>query len=106
MSLSYGFNTLIISYFNCFFGLFFVYLTVNQAVKSRRKKVNDILTSLQIEISHSFTKKKFVFDVRDFSRNRNLSFSVTLLFMINFLTKSLSLEIVNFLSFLKRKEIP
>ncbi|WP_228464604.1 hypothetical protein, partial [Chryseobacterium antibioticum] len=37
MSLSYGFNTLIISYFNCFFGLFFVYLTVNQAVKSRRK---------------------------------------------------------------------
>lgn len=79
---------------------------MNQSVKPRRKSVNDIISSLQFEISHSFTKKNFVVDVKDFSRNRNLSFSVTLLFMINFLTKSLSLEIVNFLSFLKRKEIP
>ncbi|WP_412850544.1 hypothetical protein ACL0VS_17780 [Chryseobacterium sp. PMSZPI] len=66
----------------------------------------DILSSLQLEISHSFTKKRFVVDAKDFSRTRSLSFSVTLLFMINFLTKSLSLEIVNFLNFFKRKEIP
>jgi hypothetical protein len=79
---------------------------VNQSVKPRRKNTNDILSSLQCEISHSFTKKRFVVDAKDFSRNRSLSFSVSILFMINFLTKSLSLEIVNFLSFFKRKEIP
>lgn len=79
---------------------------MNQSVKPRRKNTNDILSSLQSEISHSFTKKRFVVDAKDFSRNRSLSFSVSILFMINFLTKSLSLEIVNFLSFFKRKEIP
>lgn len=79
---------------------------MNQTVESRSKNANDIISSLQFEISNSFTKEKFIVDVRDFSRNRSLSFSVTLLFMINFLTKSLSLEIVNFLNFLKRKEIP
>lgn len=40
---------------------------------------------------------------KDFTRNRKQSFSGTVLFMVNFLTKSLSLEIVNFVSHLKEK---
>ena len=36
---------------------------------------------------------------------RKQTFAGTIIFMINFLTKSLSLEIVNFLSLLKRKNI-
>lgn len=51
-------------------------------------------------------RDNFKMEQKDFSRNRKQSFSGTILCMINFLTKSLSLEIVNFLSFLKRKEIP
>jgi len=39
---------------------------------------------------------------KDFTRNRKQSFGSTLLLMINFLTKSLSLEIENFISFLKK----
>ncbi len=39
----------------------------------------------------------------DFTRNRKQSFPGTILFMINFLTKSLSLEIVNFVGHLKEK---
>lgn len=42
---------------------------------------------------------------KDFSRMRKHSFSGTIQFIINLLTKSLSLKIVNFLSFLKRKNI-
>ena len=38
----------------------------------------------------------------DFTRTRKQSFSTTLLFMMNFLTKSLSIEIINFISHLKR----
>ena len=38
----------------------------------------------------------------DFTRTRKQSFSTTLLFMMNFLTKSLSIEIENFVSHLKR----
>jgi hypothetical protein len=37
----------------------------------------------------------------DFTRNRKQSFHGSLVFMINFLTKSLSVEIVNFISFIK-----
>ena len=40
---------------------------------------------------------------KDFTRNRKQSFSGTVLFMVNFLTKSLSLEIVNFVSHLKQR---
>lgn len=39
---------------------------------------------------------------KDFTRNRKQSFGSTLLLMVNFLTKSLSLEIENFISFLKK----
>jgi len=38
----------------------------------------------------------------DYSRNRKLTFPVTTLFIMNFLTKSLSIEIENFLSYMKR----
>ena len=37
----------------------------------------------------------------DFTRNRKQSFHSTIVFMINFLTKSLSVEITNFISFIK-----
>lgn len=37
----------------------------------------------------------------DFTRNRKQSFHSTIVFMINFLTKSLSVEIANFISFIK-----
>lgn len=40
---------------------------------------------------------------RDFSRNRKLSFPSTLLLMMNFLKRSLSLEIEDFISFLSKK---
>ena len=40
---------------------------------------------------------------KDFTRDRKLSFAGTVLFMVNFLTKSLSLEIVNFVDHLKGK---
>ena len=40
---------------------------------------------------------------KDFTRNRKQSFSGTVLFMVNFLTKSLSLEIANFVNHLKEK---
>ena len=40
---------------------------------------------------------------KDFTRNRKQSFSGTILFMVNFLNKSLSLEIVNFVNHLKEK---
>lgn len=39
---------------------------------------------------------------QDFTRSRKQSFGNTLLLMINFLTKSLSLEIENFVRYLKR----
>jgi hypothetical protein len=42
---------------------------------------------------------------KDFTRNRKQSFANTLLLMINFLTKSLSLEIENFVHSLKREII-
>lgn len=38
---------------------------------------------------------------RDFTRKRKLSFSKTLLFMLNFITKSLSCEIVNFIHYIR-----
>ncbi|MEB3799667.1 hypothetical protein INQ45_00755 [Flavobacterium columnare] len=60
---------------------------------------------LQTEIFSTFLKDNFKSNPEDFTRNRKQSFSGTILFMLNFLTKSLSIEIVNFLSFLKRKDI-
>lgn len=78
---------------------------MNQTVKPIKKKGSEIISILQDEILDSLTRKNFIINEKDFSRNRSLSFPTTLLFMINFLTKSLSLEIVNFLSFLKRVQI-
>lgn len=40
---------------------------------------------------------------KDFTRNRKLTFPITIVFMLNFLTKSLSSEIVNFVDCLKSK---
>ncbi|MBM6497935.1 IS4 family transposase, partial [Flavobacterium macrobrachii] len=64
-----------------------------------------MLSSLQSEIFSTFLKDNFKTNPEDFTRNRKQSFSGTILFMLNFLTRSLSIEIVNFLSFLKRKDI-
>jgi len=63
------------------------------------------LSVIQSEIFSTFLKEKFTKNPKDFSRMRKQTFAGTIIFMINFLTKSLSLEIVNFLSLLKRKNI-
>ena len=60
---------------------------------------------IQLEIFSTLLKEKYTNSSKDFSRMRKQSFSGTIIFMINFLTKSLSLEIVNFLNFLKGKNI-
>ncbi len=58
---------------------------------------------LQAEIFSKFLQNRFKMNEKDFTRNRKQSFSGTVLFMINFLTKSLSLEIINFVGHLKEK---
>ncbi|MFZ1358307.1 MAG: IS4 family transposase [Saprospiraceae bacterium] len=63
------------------------------------------MSVIQSEIFSTFLKEKFTKNPKDFSRMRKQTFAGTIIFMINFLTKSLSLEIVNFLSLLKRKNI-
>ena len=42
-------------------------------------------------------------DKKDFTRSRKLTFPILMLFMINFLRKSLVIEIVNFVSYLSSK---
>jgi len=58
---------------------------------------------LKKEIFSRFLKEQFRTTDKDFTRERKQSFSGTVLFLINFLTKSLSLEIVNFVAHLKRE---
>lgn len=48
-------------------------------------------------------QEKYRMKEKDFTRNRKQSFAGTLLLMINFLTKSLSLEIENFVHYLRRE---
>ena len=60
---------------------------------------------MQSEIFSNFLRENFKVGQKDFSRNRKQSFAGTVLFMVNFLTRSLSLEIVNFLEFLKKRDI-
>ncbi len=54
------------------------------------------------EISSNSLKNYFKVSEKDFSRTRKQSFSSTLLFMMNLLRKSLSIEIENFVSHIKR----
>ena len=54
------------------------------------------------EIFSSSLQNLFKVKESDFTRTRKQSFSTTLLFMMNSLTKSLSIEIENFVSILKR----
>jgi len=57
---------------------------------------------LSKEIFSSSLQNSFKVGENDFTRTRKQSFSTTLLFMMNFLTKSLSIEIENFVSIIKR----
>ena len=54
------------------------------------------------EIFSSSLEQDFKVAESDFTRTRKLSFSNTLLFMMNLLTKSLSIEIENFVSHLRQ----
>lgn len=54
------------------------------------------------ELFSDSLKNCFKVSKSDFTRTRKQSFSTALLFMMNFLTKSLSIEIENFVSHLKR----
>jgi hypothetical protein len=68
-----------------------------------KKTPVEILEVLQREIFSRFLQDKFKMKSKNFTRDRKQSFSGTIVFMINFLTKSLSLEIVNFVAHLKEK---
>ncbi len=60
---------------------------------------------LEIIKSHIFSKKleeKFKVMKSDFTRKRKQSFASTLMFLMNFLTKSLAVEVINFIKVLKR----
>ncbi|WP_121965215.1 IS4 family transposase [Myroides sp. N17-2] len=65
-----------------------------------RKEVKNILIKLQNEINCTFLKEEFSMKKKDFTRKRKLTFSSTILFLINFLTRSLSLEIENFIKYI------
>ncbi|EJL68059.1 hypothetical protein [Chryseobacterium populi] len=60
------------------------------------EKIQKEFFSASLQEAHKMNNK-------DFTRNRKQSFVNTLLLMINFLTKSLSLEIENFVHYLKRE---
>ena len=60
------------------------------------------LEKLQAVIFSTFLKENYRMSNKDFSRERKQSFSGTILFLINFLTKSLSLEIVNFIKYISQ----
>lgn len=57
---------------------------------------------MQEEFFSTLLQETYKMSNRDFTRNRKQSFGNTLLLMVNFLTKSLSLEIENFVRYLKR----
>lgn len=61
-----------------------------------------ILKTIGQEIFSSSLQESFKVAQNDFTRTRKQSFSTTLLFMMNFLTKSLSIEIENFVNLLRR----
>ena len=58
---------------------------------------------IQKEIFSDSLQESFKVQENDFTRIRKQSFSTTLLFMINFLNKSLSIEIENFVGYLKKE---
>ncbi|MEW4925792.1 IS4 family transposase [Algibacter sp. 2305UL17-15] len=62
-----------------------------------------MLEKLKVELFSESLKHKFRVSKNDFTRTRKQQFSCILLFMLNMLRKSLSLEIENFVSFLKLK---
>ncbi|WP_299763425.1 hypothetical protein [uncultured Dokdonia sp.] len=62
-----------------------------------------IFEKLKIELFSESLKNEFRASENNFIRIRKQQFSHTLLFMLNMLRKSLSLEIENFVSFLKLK---
>ena len=82
--------------------MLFVYLQDNQIYKLLCKKTSKIILS-KIE-DFIFSKKAietYKVLASDFSRRRKQSFSSTVLFLVNLSTKSLSLEIENFVRLFK-----
>lgn len=57
---------------------------------------------MQEEFFSTLLQENYKMNKKDFTRNRKQSFANTLLLMVNFLTKSLSLEIENFVRQLKK----
>lgn len=60
-----------------------------------------ILSVIKNKVFSESTTLKYKVSKNDFTRKRKQSFSSTLLFMMNFLTKSLAIEIENFVSFIR-----
>lgn len=81
--------------------MFFVYLFDNQII-NMKKTEEAIIERIKNELFSLELLKKFRMCEKDFTRERKLTFSGTLLFMINFLKKSMSLEIVNFITHISK----
>ncbi len=66
-----------------------------------QKNIHSILKMLRHEIFSNSLQEAFKENEMDFTRTRKQSFSTTLLFMMNLLSKSLSIEIENFVDQLR-----
>lgn len=66
-----------------------------------QKTAKDIFSKIEIIIFDIKTQEDYRVSVSDFSRRRKQSFSSTVLFLVNLTTKSLVMEIENFISLFK-----
>ncbi|GAB6010467.1 IS4 family transposase [Dysgonomonas reticulitermitis] len=63
-----------------------------------------IFTKILNEINSSHLQERFKMNKKDFTRKRKQTFKGTILFLINILRKSLCIEIVNFVHYLRKIE--
>ncbi len=83
-----------------FLSSFLVYLIHNQRNTIIKKTPELILNEIKVRVFSESIISNYKVSQNDFTR-RKQSFQSTILFMLNFLTKSLSIEIENFVSFIK-----
>jgi len=81
--------------------ILYICLIINHLLLLCKKTPQYILRLLREEIMSSELAQKYKISKADFTRNRKQTFSGTLLFMMNLLRKSLSLEIENFVCHLR-----
>jgi len=69
---------------------------------NEKKSLKYILEKIQVQFKSEALLNKFRYSETDFTRNKKLSFSTTLLIISNLIRKSLSLELVNFVDAFNR----